>query len=208
LEASRDQVAQLVEDAESIKNAVAEVAREEAETRLAAAGETIDKYFRQLSRNPAVQQLKLAVTADKRTRRNSYDITDQDGEDLTPILSQGDLNALALAIFLGLATAAKEGSTFRFLMLDDPSQSLGSEHKKQLARLLDQVARHKSLIVATMDTEFHDCLNEEFTKAKREYRFGNWTPTEGPTITTMETVASDASFAGRTTKGRPERARR
>jgi DNA repair exonuclease SbcCD ATPase subunit len=208
LEASRDQVAQLVEDAESIKNAVAEVAREGAETRLAAAGETIDKYFRQVSRNPAVHQLKLAVTADKRTRRNSYDITNQDGEDLTPILSQGDLNALALAIFLGLATAAKEGSTFRFLILDDPSQSLGSEHKKQLARLLDQVARHKSLIVATMDTEFHDCLYEEFTKAKREYRFGKWTPIEGPNITTMETVASDAAFAGRTTKDHPEPVRR
>jgi hypothetical protein len=55
-----------------------------------------------------------------------------------------------------------------------------------------------------MDTEFHDCLNEEFTKAKREYRFGEWTPTEGPTITTMETVASDATFAGRSTNGRPD----
>jgi DNA repair exonuclease SbcCD ATPase subunit len=207
LEATRDQIAQLVEDAEAIKTAVAEVAREDAETRLAAAGETIDKYFRQLSRNPAVQQLKLAVTADKRTHRNSYDITDQDGKDLTPILSQGDLNALALAIFLGLATTAKE-STFRFLMLDDPSQSLGNAHKRQLAGLLNQVARHKRLIVATMDTEFHDFLNEQFTKAKKEYRFANWTSDEGPSITSVESLSDDAPSFGRTTKGCPERTRR
>jgi wobble nucleotide-excising tRNase len=173
LETIRDRIAQLVEDAEAIKNAVAEVAREEAETRLAVASETIDEYFRQLSRRPAVQQLKLAVTADKRTRRNNYDITDQNGKDLTPTLSQGDLNALALAIFLGLAATAKESSTFGFLMLDDPSQSLGSEHKKHLAQLLGEVAQHKRVIVATMDTEFHECLKEGFTKAKKEYRFGN-----------------------------------
>src|SRR5262249_6840024 len=61
--------------------------------------------------------------------------------------------------FLGFATAAKGDGTFRFLMLDDPSQSLGSEHQNQLARLLDQVARQKRLIVATMDNEFHDGLN-------------------------------------------------
>jgi DNA repair exonuclease SbcCD ATPase subunit len=204
LEAIRDRIAQLVEDAEAIKNAVAEAAREEAEIKLAAAGETINEYFGRLSRNPAVKKLGLAVTADKRTRRNSYDFTDEDGNDLTPILSQGDLNALALAIFLGLATAAKEGSSFRFLMLDDPSQSLGSEHKKQLARLLDHVARHKRLIVATMDSEFHDCLNDEFTKAKTEYRFGNWAPNEGPSITTVPTVGRDAVSSCRTGKRRPK----
>ena len=182
LEELRDQIAQLVEDADAVKVAVAEVAREEAETRLTTAGTTIDKYFRQLTRNPFVQQLQMTITLDKRTRRNSYDIADQDGKDLTPILSQGDLNALALAIFLGLAASAKESSSFSFLMLDDPSQSLGTEHKKQLAQLLDQVARHKRLIVATMDNEFHECLKDAFTKAKKEYHFGNWSPEEGPKI--------------------------
>jgi DNA repair exonuclease SbcCD ATPase subunit len=182
LEAIRDRIAQLVEDGEAIKNAVAELAREEAETKLKAAAQTIDDYFRQLSGNPAVRHLRLAITADKRYHRNSYDITDQDGNDLTPILSQGDLNALALAIFLGLAATARENSTFGFLLLDDPSQSLGSEHKKQLARLLDQVARHKRVIVATMDAEFHDCLASSMTRARKEYQFGAWTPEEGPSI--------------------------
>jgi hypothetical protein len=59
-----------------------------------------------------------------------------------------------------------------------------------------------------MDTEFHECLKERFTKAKKEYRFGNWTPEEGPSITTLETDGGDAIQYERAAKGRPERARR
>jgi DNA repair protein SbcC/Rad50 len=192
LEAIRDRIAELVDDCEAIKTAVAEMSREEAETRLAAAAQAIDDYFQQLSGNPAVRHLKLTITTDKRSHRNSYDITDEAGNDLTPILSQGDLNALALAIFLGLASTGKENGTFGFLMLDDPSQSLGSEHKRQLARLLDRVARHKKLILATMDTEFHDCLCESLTRARKEYRFGKWTPEEGPAIVSQEALGGGA----------------
>lgn len=183
LETLRDEIAQLVEDSEAIKDAVAEMAREEGEAKLTMAAQNIDRYFRQLCRTTAVQQLKLTITTDKRAHRNVYAITDQDDRDLTPILSQGELNALALAIFLGLATAAKESATFGFLMLDDASQSLGTEHKKQLAQLLDQVARDRRVFVATMDAEFHRYLMEHITKAKTEYRFGNWTPARGPSIT-------------------------
>lgn len=182
LEALRDRIAELVEDAEAIKDAIAAVSREEAQARLAAAGTTIDKYFRQLSQNPAVSRLQLKIDTDKRTHRNGYDIVDQDGKDLTPILSQGDLNGLALAIFLGLATAAEEAGTFGFLMLDDPSQSLGSQHKQQLARVLNDVAQHRKIVVATMDAEFRACLVEGLTRAKTEYRFCTWTPEAGPTI--------------------------
>jgi hypothetical protein len=67
-----------------------------------------------------------------------------------------------------------------FLILDDPSQSLGAEHKKHLAKLLAHVARHKKLIVSTMDTEFHEYLMDCMTRARRQYHFGKWTPDEGP----------------------------
>jgi DNA repair protein SbcC/Rad50 len=182
LESIRDQVAELVEDSDALKSAVADAAREEAETKLVSAQQAIAEYFNHLSSNPAVGELKLDVDSDKRTGRNSYAITDQDGKDLTPILSQGDLNALALAIFLGLASAAKASSVFQFLMLDDPSQSLDSEHKRQLALLLNRVALHKRLIVATMDAEFHGYLTACLTKATRLYRFEKWSPDEGPFI--------------------------
>ena len=183
LETLRDEIALLVEDVEAIKSAIATAAREEGEAKLTAAEVAIDEYFRQLSRHPAVERIKLDIATDKRTQRNAYEITDQDGNDLTPVLSQGDLNALALAIFLGLATTATEDSIFGCILMDDPSQSLGTEHKKELAGLLDEVARYKKLIVATMDPEFHQYMMERITKTKTVYQFGEWTPEGGPTIT-------------------------
>jgi DNA repair protein SbcC/Rad50 len=182
LDSQRNKIGQFVEDVEAIKNAVAATARQEAEVKLAAAEQAIDGYFRALTRHAAVKRLTLAVSADKRTGRNAYQIGDQDGNDLTPVLSQGDLNALALAIFLGLAMAARDRSVFGCLLLDDPSQSLSTEHKKALAGLLNQVAQHKKLIVATMDAEFHEFLLASITKDKTAYRFGPWTPEGGPSI--------------------------
>jgi hypothetical protein len=117
------------------------------------------------------------------------------------------MNALALAIFLGLAATAKETGRFGFLMLDDPSQSLGTEHKKQLAKLLDHVAQHKTLVLATMDAEFHDCMKVSFTKARKEYRFGTWTPDDGPSITTLDTDDGSTVRSGRPAKPRRERMR-
>jgi len=123
-----------------------------------------------LTRQPAGKGIKLALSQDK-SGKHSYAITDQDGKDLTPILSQGDMNALALAIFLGLACSSGEKAAFKFVMLDDPSQSLGSDYKEQLVQVLDRVAATNRVILATMDREFCDCLQERATKAKTLYRF-------------------------------------
>jgi DNA repair exonuclease SbcCD ATPase subunit len=182
LEALRDQAAELVADVEGIKDAISGASHEEARDKLSAAEATIDRYFRRLTRHPAVTRFRLAVSADARTGRNSYDLTDQNGMDLAPVLSQGDLNALALAMFLGLACSAEGAGAFGFVMLDDPSQSLGSEHKEQLVAVLNEVAASKQLLLATMDREFRDCWRQGLGKAKTEYLFEGWTPENGPTI--------------------------
>jgi hypothetical protein len=67
-------------------------------------------------------------------------------------------------------------------MLDDPSQSMGAEHKKNLAAVLDQVCANRRVLLATMDGEFSDCLKNGLTKAKTEYVFVDWTPNTGPRI--------------------------
>jgi DNA repair exonuclease SbcCD ATPase subunit len=185
LEAFRDDAAELVDDLEAIRAGISEVMNEEARDKVTAAKTAIDCYFRRLTKHPAVRAIKLEVDANARTLRNDYTITDQDGNDLTPILSQGDLNALALAIFLGLAASTNDSGTFGFVLMDDPSQSLDSEHKKQLVQVLNEVAGRKQLVISTMDRELRDCLVAELTKTKTEYVFEAWTPDEGPTITRM-----------------------
>jgi DNA repair exonuclease SbcCD ATPase subunit len=179
LEAARDRLAEFVGDVQSIRDAIHAASQEEARGRIAAAERAIDAYFRRLTRHPAIYRIKLKVEADARSGRNTYTISDQDDKDLTPVLSQGDLNALALAIFLGLATSAGEAAPFGFLMLDDPSQSLGTEHKECFVQVLDEVAGSRRVLLATMDRELRDCLAEGLTKAKAEYVFDAWTPEDG-----------------------------
>ncbi len=180
--AERDRLDRFVNDLQEIKRAISEAAHQVAGQKLKAASTAIDQYFRQLSGNPAVRQIVLELKEDRRSGRNVYTVTDQDGRDLTPILSQGDLNALALAIFLGLASTAGATAPLGFVMLDDPSQSLGARHKSNLAAVLDQVSQTRPVLLATMDGEFRDCLDKRLTRAKTTYVFEDWTPRTGPVV--------------------------
>jgi DNA repair exonuclease SbcCD ATPase subunit len=161
---------------------VADASPTAARQQLANAETIIDNYFRRLTNHPAIDQLKLNVQSDPRTGRNSYEFIDREGHDLRPVLSQGDMNALALAIFLGLACAAENAKGFGFLMLDDPSQSLGSEHKARLAEILNEVLEKKAVILSTMDVELRELLSAKITKKNRTYLFAGWTPADGPVI--------------------------
>jgi DNA repair exonuclease SbcCD ATPase subunit len=179
LDGIRNRVAEFVADVEAIMQALKTASQEEARGKIAAADSAIDAFFRKLTRHPAIRRVKLIVETNARSGQNKYTFTGQDGKDLMPILSQGDLNALALAIFLGLATASDQGAPFGLVMLDDPSQSLGTEHKEKLVNVLDEIAARRRVVVATMDREFHECLKGSLTKAQAEYEFAEWTPEAG-----------------------------
>jgi DNA repair exonuclease SbcCD ATPase subunit len=87
LEALRDRAADFVDDLGAIQEAIGKVATEESGEKLAAAEAAIDDYFRRLTRNPAIRSITLQRSEGPRTQRNDYTVTDQDGKDLTPILS-------------------------------------------------------------------------------------------------------------------------
>jgi hypothetical protein len=65
------------------------------------------------------------------------------------VMSQGELHALGLALFLPRATAIN--SPFRFLVIDDPVQSMDPSKVDGLARVLHQVAADRQVIVFTHD---------------------------------------------------------
>ena len=64
-------------------------------------------------------------------------------------MSQGEINALALSIFLPRATMA--ASPFRFLVIDDPVQAMDPAKVDGLALVLQQVATSRQVIVFTHD---------------------------------------------------------
>lgn len=65
------------------------------------------------------------------------------------VMSQGELHAIALSLFLPRATIPD--SPFRFVVIDDPVQSMDPARVDGLARVLERVARERQVVVFTHD---------------------------------------------------------
>jgi len=72
------------------------------------------------------------------------------------VMSQGEVNALALSIFLPRATVA--ASPFRFLVIDDPVQAMDPAKVDGLARVLEDVSRSRQLLVFTHDDRLPEAV--------------------------------------------------
>lgn len=90
-------------------------------------------------------------------RRVALDVTvDGIGGAALSVMSQGELHALGLALFLPRATA--EESPFRFVVIDDPVQSMDPAKVDGLARLLALVAEDRQVIVFTHDDRLPEAV--------------------------------------------------
>ena len=181
MELLKDKMALLANDIDKIKDAIYAASYEEAKGKIDLAGVTIDNFFRKITNNPMVSKVKLHVRPDSKGKPY-YEFKDQNDNEITPILSQGDLNALALSIFLGMAYLKEADQSCGFIMLDYPYQSLGSGHKEKLVEVIEEVLDNRMVILSTMDKELQSLVLSKITKAKTHYIFDNWTPAGGPEI--------------------------
>jgi hypothetical protein len=74
------------------------------------------------------------------------------------VMSQGELHALGLALFLPRATAAD--SPFGFLVIDDPVQAMDPAKVDGLARVLSSVAATRQVVVFTHDDRLPAALRQ------------------------------------------------
>jgi recombinational DNA repair ATPase RecF len=72
------------------------------------------------------------------------------------VLSQGEVNALALSLFLPRATLGT--SPFRFLVIDDPVQAMDPAKVEGLARVLNQVGASRQVVVLTHDDRLPEAV--------------------------------------------------
>jgi recombinational DNA repair ATPase RecF len=72
------------------------------------------------------------------------------------IMSQGELHALALSLFFPRATL--DTSPFRFVVVDDPVQSMDPAKVDGLARVLDQAAKSRQVVVFTHDDRLPEAV--------------------------------------------------
>ena len=103
-----------------------------------------------LGRGSSVSLDDLELTGRANARRLSL-ATSIDGHDgaALAVMSQGELNALSLSLFL--ARAVLPESPFGFLMIDDPVQAMDPVKVEGLARVLAQAAHERQVIVFTHD---------------------------------------------------------
>jgi recombinational DNA repair ATPase RecF len=73
-----------------------------------------------------------------------------------PMLSNGELHALGLALFLPRSTAPD--SPFRFVIVDDPVQAMDPAKVEGLARVLHETASDRQVVVFTHDDRLADAL--------------------------------------------------
>lgn len=120
------------------------------------------------------------------------------------VLSEGQLNVVALSYFLGLALNASDGG-LPFLILDDPLQAMDTVGALGFADLCRRIREHKQMIVTTHDRRFASLLARKLAPRVGEQRtllheFGAWTR-EGPEVVSREEplgeviplIAKDAS---------------
>jgi len=180
LQEKADELKKFAQKIEDIILAVKQASTDEAKSKIESAKEKISKYFTTITNHPMISQINFEVSEDPRTGSNSYEFNDQDKENIIPILSQGNLNALALSIFL--AFAESQDSPFNFLIFDDPSQSLGISEKSKFLEVLNKIGEKRNLIISTIDNEFFDLSENTFTKSKIVYQFKDWSKDKGPQV--------------------------
>lgn len=74
------------------------------------------------------------------------------------VMSQGELHALALALFLPRATMS--GSPFRFIVLDDPIQAMDPTKVDGFVRVLTELARSRQVIVFSHDDRLPQVIRQ------------------------------------------------
>ncbi len=112
------------------------------------------EHLRQQS-NVALGRIELAGA--KSQRRVSLDVTvDGIPGAALGVMSQGELHSLALSLFLPRATLSQ--SPFRFVVIDDPVQSMDPSRVDGLARALEETAQTRQVIVFTHDERLPEAV--------------------------------------------------
>lgn len=129
---------------------------------IAARAREIWAQLRQES-NVDLGEITLAGTATKRKAVLGGSVDGQATQALS-VMSQGEQNAVALALFLPRATSVK--SPFRFVVLDDPIQAMDPAKIDGFVRILTEIARTHQVIVFSHDDRLASVVRQTGVNAR------------------------------------------
>jgi len=127
------------------------------DARMAALTEKSAKVWGMLRQESNVELGPIKLAGASTSRHVSVDVTvDGVAGAALSVMSQGELHALGLALFLPRATSAD--SPFRFLVIDDQVQSMDPAKVEGLARLLAWVGEDRQVVVFTHDDRLPEAI--------------------------------------------------
>ncbi|MDQ3885856.1 MAG: hypothetical protein M3308_02285 [Actinomycetota bacterium] len=146
---------------------LADVKKAEAWLKTAAAGlrnarmmpfaEQSRHIWQQLRQESSVHLGAVQLTGSGNARKVLLDVTvDGTGSAALSVMSQGELHALGLSLFLPRATVST--SPFRFVLIDDPVQAMDPAKVDGLARVLAALARTRQVLVFSHDDRLADAV--------------------------------------------------
>ena len=149
--------ADLAADVDAACAWVQQTAGEVRNERLRPLGEASRRVWETLRQESNVELGPLQLEGRGNRRRLALDVA-VDGSEAGAlgVMSQGELHALALALFLPRATLPE--SPFRFLVVDDPVQAMDPSKVDGLARVLAEVAETRQVVVFTHDDRLPESL--------------------------------------------------
>ncbi|HKC12396.1 MAG TPA: AAA family ATPase, partial [Vicinamibacteria bacterium] len=141
--------------------------RAEAWLKKAAAGIRDDRFgpiaekaagiWERLRQQSHVELGRIQLTGDGTRRRVVLDVTvDGVAGAALGVMSQGELHSLALSLFVPRATLPE--SPFRFIVIDDPVQSMDPARVDGLARVLESASADRQVVVFTHDDRLPEAV--------------------------------------------------
>jgi DNA repair exonuclease SbcCD ATPase subunit len=150
--------------------------------------EKINNFYSLLMAHPYYQRLVISVSSKNVSgvKKNTYAIqaknTDYDRNTFVVArFSTGQMNCVAISIFLALSNLAEHN--LGFIMLDDPTQSLDEKRKLAFANTIKKVAEERQVVIASQDDLFIDTVLDQYKSNEDTMilQFKDWN-TKGPLI--------------------------
>ncbi len=115
------------------------------------------RIWERLRQQSHVELGRIQLTGDGTRRRVVLDVTVDGVEGAAlGVMSQGELHSLALSLFVPRATLPE--SPFRFIVIDDPVQSMDPARVDGLARVLESASADRQVVVFTHDDRLPEAV--------------------------------------------------